>query len=172
MIMSREQLNTILREYVQGKLDDFDLEQAVAGPANPGQLDSQLEDYDAAADHLWRDYTENRHVQVEGETVNQILKQMGITLDEQGYQLLCRELLKAEIRTLEANRTRLACNLEGTDLESILKDLGVHNRPTIANTMTPEVEPEEPPILLADLISDFKDMKIKSKKWSSNTLRN
>ena len=174
--MDREQINKIIRDFVQGKLDEFDIELAMAGPGNPGKLDSRLQDYDAAADHLWRDYTQGRHVHVEGEMVNQILKKMGITLDEQGYQTLCRELLKAEIRTLEANRSKLVCNLEGTDHDSIMKDLNV---PAVSNG-TPKASNGEglggadAPVSpkLADLVSDFKNMKIKSKKWSESTLMN
>ena len=178
MTMTKKQINQIIRDYVQGKLDEFDLEQAVSPPDNPDKLDDQIEAYDAAVDHLGQDFVFGRHVKAESHTVDQILKELNITLkkDSPSYQLLCRELLKAEIRTLEANKSKLACNLEGTDLDSILKDLNIQAElePSIIIKDREPVSNEQdiPSITLGELINDYKKMKLKSKKWTAGTVRN
>jgi hypothetical protein len=58
---------------------------------------------------------------------------------------------------------------QGTDLSSILRDLNVELELTSGQPVQVE---EEPAIQLSDLIEGFKKMKIDSKKWTANTLRN
>jgi integrase len=168
MTMNKDQINQIIRDYVTGKLLEFDLEMATA---NPGQL---YEGYDAAIMHLDQAYMNGQHTATKSSQVDDILQGLGILLDKESasYQLLCREVLKAEIRTLEAAKGKLDWELKGNDLESILKDLDVGE---VAYTHD---NPKSVPVLadagpmLADLMIQFKDMKILSKKWSPTTIRN
>ena len=41
--MDREQINTIIRNYVQGKLDEFDLEQTTSKPGNQSKIRNVFE---------------------------------------------------------------------------------------------------------------------------------
>jgi integrase len=165
--ISPEQFRQMIRDYVTGKLQEFELEQATAGRGNPGRLYKQLREYDDGLFHLKLAYTQGCHVQMKGKTV----AGMGIDLSEADHQILCRELLKADIRTLEAASKRLTCELEGTDLESIWKDLGVSKKIHATHNTKSIPEPTNAGPMLADLLADFQEMKVKSKKWTPNTVR-
>ena len=85
MSMTKKQINQIIRDYVLGKLDVFDLEQAVSPPGDLDKLDSRIEDYDAAIDHLGQDFIFGRHVKRESHGVDQILKGLNINLKKDYY---------------------------------------------------------------------------------------
>lgn len=170
--LTRDQLNKIIRDFVENALKSFEIKQATGRPGNPGTIDEQLEAYDSAIDHQARHFSMRQHVKTMGPHVDRILEEMGIGLskDTESYQILCYELMKADIRILKANYGKLRGRFQGTDMGSILKDLDIHQAPPAPSPSN--MSTEELTILLADLLNEFCKRKIESNKWKETTVRN
>ena len=185
--LTKDELNQIVRKYVQQLIDDFDQEQATGKQRNlepiiwkqtfdPSSLDAidwELEAIDVGLVENKISFAERRHKETMSHHVDLLLDDLGISLDKnsESYQMLCYETLKARIRVLEADKRKLLADFQGTDKESILKDLGLLNTSisSAVNGNDADNRPSDSP-LLTSVIEEFKKQKIESKKWSETTV--
>ena len=181
--LTKEELNQIVRNYVIQLIDFFDEEQATGkkrdlepiiwkqtfDPLSIDAIDWELEAIDTGLAESKQGLAERRHKEIMGRHVDSLLDEYGFSLDKNSvsYQMLCYETLKAKIRVLEADKKKLYADLEGTDKETILKDLGLLVNGQKINHVVDS--PSDSP-LLTEVIEEYKKQKIESKKWSETTV--
>jgi hypothetical protein len=187
--LTRANIRKLLRDFVKAGLDDFEREQATGRPGNHGTVDDDLEGLDVALDQSRMALSMRRHVEFMGPHLIHLLedaglKPEGVGLDKgtEAYQFLCRDMLKASIRVIEANMGRLTAHFEGNDLNTVLKDLDLHEGdPESIGRVSAAGEPStapEPPIPIShapelqSLLVDFEHQKVESGKWRESTVRN
>jgi len=174
--MDKTEIHKIVRAYVTQALDDFDTEQATGRRGNSNTVDDEIEGFDIALYHSRRTLSEKRHVEFMSPHVDLLLKEMGIKLDKasESYQVVCRELLKADIRTLEANESRHLGRFKGTDEATILRDLNVPEEDKPAAPAPTPIVPEKPDskVTLGELVEEFTRMKVGHGGWGKTTVDN
>jgi integrase len=181
--LTKQEINQIVRNYVQQLIDFFDQEQATGkkrdlepiiwkqtvDPLSVDAIDWELEGIDMVLAESKQGLAERRHKKIMERHVDLLLDEHGVSLDKNSvsYQMLCYETLKAKIRVLEADKKKLYADFEGTDKETILRDLGLLvSGQTINNVVN---RPSDSP-LLSDVVEEYKKQKIESKQWGETTV--
>ena len=187
--LTKEEMNQIVRTYVQQLIDFFDQEQATGkkrdlepiiwkqtvDPTSIDAIDWDLQAIDDTLAESKQGLAERRHKEIMGRHVDYLLDDLEITIgkDSVSYQMLCYETLKAKIRVLEADKKKLYADFEGTDKDTILRDLGLLVNGQVNGTSTTinhvDNRPSDSP-LLSEVIEEYKKQKIESKKWSDTTV--
>lgn len=173
--LTRTEINKLIREYIIKGLDEFDQQQAEGRPGNSDTVDDDIDGFWAALLESRMALAERRHVKFMSFHVDLFLDEMGLSLDKESdeYKRLCREFLKANIRIMEANRSKLTGHFEDTDPIAVMRDLGV--TPEIpAQVQQPQTEPADqgPSIKMSELIDEYQVRKLESKRWTQGTVRN
>jgi hypothetical protein len=129
--LSKTQLQNIIKGYVKDFIHTFELEEAPGKFLNPCSHIDQLKLYDWALSEDHDTLAGRRHVKRMTSEADEVLEDMGLTLDKSSddYSLLCYLLLKARIRSLEACKSRLVHKFQGHTIDDILKDLDVLGDP-------------------------------------------
>jgi len=125
--LTREKLNELMRTYVIEEINHFDKWQAERKPSNPYAFEREMESFEVALIEARDSLSECQHVAHASRQVDFLLKEAGLPLDKGSdeYKRICWEVLKANIRVMEANRSRLLGYFEGNDPESVMRDLGI-----------------------------------------------
>ena len=151
--LSETQLKDMIKKYVQDFISDFDREQATGKYLNPYAYDDELNGYDWVLSEDHETLAERRHVKFMTPEADEALESMGLTLDKSSddYHLLCRLLLKARIRGLEACKSRLEHKLQGHTVSDILRDLDIES-----NETSPQLPaPRQTSIKLSEVVEAF-----------------
>lgn len=167
--LSKDQLQTIIKEYVKDFTEGFELEEATnSRKLNPYSHIDQLRGYDFVLSEDHNTLAERRHVKRMTPEADEVMERMGLSLDKSSddYHLLCWLLLKARIRSLEACKSRLVHKLQGHTIEDILKDLDIVI--TDRSVLMPTSEPTSS-IRLSEVIDAF--WKDRSSNWKARSLR-
>lgn len=178
--LTKNDIHRLIRQYVNESLEEykFSIDLAAGGNGKPAQ--SELMDrLDWELLECKLTMKEQQYTQHMGPTVDHLLDGMGRTIDRNSdsYKLLCRELLKANIRITESVMERLKGSSPGADSEAILEELGVDP------VEPPPADPDpissenlsataEPSIVLSTLISEYQTRQVQSNRWSDVTVRN
>jgi hypothetical protein len=156
--LSEDQIQKIVKNYVQEALNDDESERINGKPLTQEGLEGNLHVYDS----FLSDYREalalrdNRPIE---HLVNTVLKEADIDIsqDSFAYRKLCREMLKAQIGVLEKLKNR---------------ELGDYSDDTGQVTVTQAEPQKEPPgIPLTQLVDDYFNENLRAGKWSPRTIR-
>jgi integrase len=125
-----------------------------------------------ALESMWEAYTTGQHVKTEKATADSILSKLNLKLSDDQYRILCLELLKADIKTVQAHMDCLNCHqIKNPSLAGILDDLGHNNgngKPTSAGQV-PALVCSGPTV--ADVLTEYQNRKLEAGTWSKTTLQ-
>jgi integrase len=164
--LNPESLSRIIRKHVKESLDLLTYEQATfTSDGREGACQTALES-------MWEAYTTGQHVKTEKATANSILSKLNLKLSDDQYRILCLELLKADIKTVQAHMDCLNCHqIKNPSLAGILDDLGHNNgngKPTRAGQV-PALVSTEP--TMDTVLTEYQDKKLEAGTWSKTTLQ-
>lgn len=176
---TKSEIHQLLRRYVLDTLEDFQCRIDLFGESRTEQAPDMLESLEFDLFESKLTMKDQQYTQHMGPVLDQLLAQMDRTIDRESgqHKLLCRELLKANIRVTEANMSRLKAPHQEIQPRTVLDDLGIEKESEpIAEPLNPP-DPESgqqpaPSISLGTLIEEYKSRQIQSGLWSDVTVRN
>ena len=165
------QMQQMINRFIRNKLDEFERSRIEDGWTEPSQVEHNDKMLKGMIEMNQADLVQTEYMNARG-SVEKILEREGVTLDSESfeYKALCREYLLSEIEMYKLEKNRNVSDYSD-DVDELFPISGDEPTPTESiRGKAQEVEPDS--ITLEELWEEYKDVKIKTKRWRKGTVRN